>query len=206
MVTDGADDYILSNNHVLARTNKADIGETIIHPGLIDQNPVCSKDQGDQVAALADFVPISFDADNEVDAAIAIITDTSIVISNPADPRFLIDIKSINPSPTTVAVGHEVQKDGRTSGHTTGTVAAVDVTVNVGYPNKCGGRSGKIATFVNQFRISDGNFSTGGDSGALILDTTSNPPRPGRSSVRGELHQYCRQPHRPRFRLPRGID
>jgi hypothetical protein len=36
--------YILSNDHVLARTNAAAISEDIIQPGLIDQSPACSQD------------------------------------------------------------------------------------------------------------------------------------------------------------------
>jgi hypothetical protein len=50
--------YILSNNHVLARTNAASIGEDIIQPGLIDQNPTCYKDSNDTVADLSAFIRI----------------------------------------------------------------------------------------------------------------------------------------------------
>jgi hypothetical protein len=56
LVEDGmGNQYILSNNHVLARTNLATIGEDIIQPGLIDQNPTCFKDATDIVADLSAF-------------------------------------------------------------------------------------------------------------------------------------------------------
>ena len=72
----GGKQYILSNNHVLARTNLATIGEDIIQPGLIDQIPTCSKDTTDIVADLSAFIPILFKTKgtmppNTVDAAIA---------------------------------------------------------------------------------------------------------------------------------------
>ncbi len=52
--------YILSNNHVLAGTNNALLGEEIIQPGLIDQYPVCLPDANDAVAHLTGFVAIKF--------------------------------------------------------------------------------------------------------------------------------------------------
>src|SRR5918992_5140841 len=36
LVSDGTDRYILSNNHVLARTNQAAAGEDVSQPGMID--------------------------------------------------------------------------------------------------------------------------------------------------------------------------
>src|SRR6185503_1687131 len=38
LVTDGTSQYILSNNHVLARGDKAVAGEDVSQPGLIDNN------------------------------------------------------------------------------------------------------------------------------------------------------------------------
>jgi len=70
-----------------------------------------------------------------------------------------------------------VEKSGRTTGHTTGSVAAVNVTVDVAYYKVCGvGR--QVARFVDQFRVGSTTtaFSAGGDSGSLILkqDDTTN--------------------------------
>ncbi|MEK6572345.1 MAG: hypothetical protein AABZ61_13300, partial [Bacteroidota bacterium] len=70
VVKDGVH-YMLSNNHVLARENKASIGERIDQPGRYDGKPKCS--QTGQVATLSGFKSIVFStsAGNEIDAAIA---------------------------------------------------------------------------------------------------------------------------------------
>src|SRR5205085_1685703 len=85
LVTDGSVQYVLSNNHVLARTNDGIVtkgtvlGDAIIQPGLIDEAPVCAQDATDTVANLSRFVPISFKkgTTNDVDAAIAQLFVTS---------------------------------------------------------------------------------------------------------------------------------
>src|SRR5687768_7603402 len=38
LITDGTNQYILSNNHVLARSDQAVAGEDVSQPGLIDSN------------------------------------------------------------------------------------------------------------------------------------------------------------------------
>ncbi|MFQ5750851.1 MAG: hypothetical protein ACE5HI_02545, partial [bacterium] len=49
--------FILSNNHVLANSNDANIGDAILQPGPVDggQNPQ------DQIAQLSEFIPIEFE-------------------------------------------------------------------------------------------------------------------------------------------------
>src|SRR5260370_24599977 len=42
LVTKSGVDYILSNNHVLARTGLAKVGEAIIQPGLVDVGCIAS--------------------------------------------------------------------------------------------------------------------------------------------------------------------
>ncbi|MDZ4698545.1 MAG: hypothetical protein SH809_02460, partial [Rhodothermales bacterium] len=48
--------YILSNNHVLANSNAARVGDPILQPGPIDGG----RFPQDQIATLAQFIPISF--------------------------------------------------------------------------------------------------------------------------------------------------
>jgi hypothetical protein len=55
-----------------------------------------------------------------------------------------------------------VQKYGRTTGHTLGRVSGINATVDVSY------RTGS-ARFQGQIVISGDGFSTGGDSGSLIV-------------------------------------
>jgi len=59
-------------------------------------------------------------------------------------------------------LGLNIQKSGRTTGYTTGSIQQIDVTVQVSYG------SNKTATFVDQLMA--GNMSAGGDSGSAILN------------------------------------
>ncbi len=71
LVQDSASQYILSNNHILARTGKARPGEPIVQPGLEDTS--CMRNTGDAVASFSRAVKLSFKMrrPNTVDAAIA---------------------------------------------------------------------------------------------------------------------------------------
>ncbi len=85
-----------------------------------------------------------------------------------------------SPSSTTVpaSVGMQVQKYGRTTGFTSGSINAVNVDVDVCYfpltETIC--FPGFEAHFVNQFSITPGPFSASGDSGSLVVATGSNNP------------------------------
>ena len=163
--------YILSNNHVLARTNWAAIGEDIIQPGLIDQSPTCAKDTNDIVADLSAFIPILFKTkntfpSNTVDAAIAQVRQGRV------DPTgSILDIGVINSETLVPALNLAVKKSGRTSGLTEGTISAINVTVDVSYG------SGKTGRFVNQIFVSPGSFLAGGDSGSLLIEDAATAPR-----------------------------
>jgi len=163
--------YILSNNHVLARTNLAAIGEDIIQPGLIDQNPVCNKDSNDAVANLSDFIPIYFKAKratptNDVDAAIAEVRPGAVISTGE-----ILDIGTISNTTLDPAIGLAVKKSGRTTGLTVGTISAVNVIVDISYG------SGKTARFTNQILITPGSFLAGGDSGSLMVEDVDTAPQ-----------------------------
>src|SRR2546429_2820443 len=67
-VTDGVNVYILSNNHVLANSNDASIGDPELQPGAYDGGAA----PADQIATLAAFKAIDFSGGgNPIDAAIA---------------------------------------------------------------------------------------------------------------------------------------
>jgi len=171
LVHDAAAQYILSNNHVLARTNLASAGEGIIQPGLIDQSPTCAKDTNDAVADLSGFIPILFKTKrtipiNTVDAAIAQVRQGRV------DPTgSILDIEVINGETLAPTLNLAVKKSGRTSGLTEGTISAVNVTVDVSYG------SGKTARFVNQILVTPGSFLAGGDSGSLMVENVATAPR-----------------------------
>jgi hypothetical protein len=153
--------YILSNNHVLANSNAASIGDPILQPGPFDGGTF----PADVIARLSRFVPIKFIQAgqpvplNLVDAAIAEGQFHDL------DRRifWVGDIKDVNNAPT---VGMVVQKTGRTTSWTTGKVQNINATVDVNY----GG--GKVARFAQQIVTSD--MSAGGDSGSLVADRNNN--------------------------------
>ncbi len=145
--------HILSNNHVLANSNAAKIGDPILQPGRYDGGDVST----DVIARLSRFVPIIFgspDRYNLVDAALAHPTDQRNVIASIVGlgiPKGTIE----------ATLGMDVVKSGRTTQTTAGKVTGIDATVAVGY-----GSSG-AAYFRNQ--IITTNMSQGGDSGSLLM-------------------------------------
>ena len=153
--------YILSNNHVLANSNAAAIGDPILQPGPFDGG----TDPADRIARLSRFVPITFEPPvprashrNLVDAAIAEgefhDLEREVYWSGVAKgwyPR------------ARLKVGDRVKKTGRTTNYTLGRVIATNATIDVNY----GG--GKVARFLDQ--IVTTNISAGGDSGSLVLSS-----------------------------------
>ncbi len=150
--------YILSNNHVLANSNDAKVGDPIIQPGRADggSNP------RDRVATLNRFIPITFEPpvprnrhDNLVDAALAEGTFEGL-------NREVYWIGYVNGwmPKKNVAVGKRVQKTGRTTNYTTGRITATNATVDVNFG------AGRTARFKDQ--IITTCMSAGGDSGSLV--------------------------------------
>jgi hypothetical protein len=168
-------EYILSNNHVLARTNAASMGEDIIQPGLIDESPACFKDTTDIVADLSAFISIQFKTKgtmppNTVDAAIAQVrVGTKGFIVDPTG--FIIDIGTVSSDTVAPSLGMAVKKSGRTTGLTNGNITAVDATIDVSYG------SGKTARFTNQIVVGTGDFIAAGDSGSLMVEDVVTNPR-----------------------------
>lgn len=96
---------------------------------------------------------------NLIDAALA----------KPDNPSDILDEIINIGKPAGIAeinIGDKVQKYGRTTGYTTGTVISVGATTNVSYGTN------KMATFRNQ--IMTGDMSDGGDSGSAVLDMNKN--------------------------------
>lgn len=132
-VTDSAGNvYALSNNHVYANQNDATTGDDVIQPGTIDGGSVGPNPaviDGDEIGTLFQFVDINFSGgDNTVDAAIALSTSVHLGNATPAGGYG-------TPSSATVTayVGQPVQKYGRITGWTTGTVAEIVPFLDVCY-------------------------------------------------------------------------
>jgi hypothetical protein len=150
--------YILSNNHVLANSNDANIGDLILQPGPFDGG----TDPEDAIARLSAFVPITFAPavplphhNNIVDAAIAQGEDHDL-------DREIYWIGYLRGwrRRAGVRVGTLVQKTGRTTSFTTGRITAVNATVDVNYSG------GRVARFRDQ--IITTNMSAPGDSGSVV--------------------------------------
>lgn len=160
--------YALSNNHVLANNNNAQIGDSALQPGPYDGG----SDPADKIGELYDFEPIRMNGpNNTMDAAIA--SSTTAQLGNATLPEGY-GVPGTNVVNATI--GLDVQKCGRTTGCTTGDVAEVNVTVDVCY-TPMGPFCAEYARFVNQFTVTPGTFSAGGDSGSLIVtdDGANNP-------------------------------
>lgn len=148
--------YILSNNHVLANSNVANIGDPILQPGPYDGGTY----PADVIGRLSRFVPIRFMTPaatplNYVDAAIA---EVPFHLAN-REIYWIGYVKGLNLTPQ---IGDFLQKTGRTTNYTTGRILAINATVDVNY----GG--GQVARFARQILTT--NMSAGGDSGSLVLD------------------------------------
>jgi hypothetical protein len=160
--------YILSNNHVLADINKAKPGQLIVQPGLAENAIACQKMPGDAIATFTRTVKIKFSGKNTIDAAIA------AVDPNDVSPDIL-NIGAIAETPATPTMGLAVEKMGRSTCFTTGTISSVSGNFKINY----GG--GKVAKFINQIVINSpappNNFGGSGDSGSLIV-TQDTCPQP----------------------------
>jgi len=153
---------ILSNNHVLANSNSARIGDPIVQPGPVDGG----KDPRDRIGTLEQFTPIQFGGavPNSVDAAVAW---TNLRLASPATHSY-----RINPRPILATLGMSVRKCGRTTQATLGVITGVSVSIRVSY-----GPSG-VALFRNQLQIRGVGsvFSQGGDSGSLVVTAGTRQP------------------------------
>lgn len=164
-----SDLFFLSNNHVLALKNKAQINDSIIQPA--------EKDGGvlpeDSIASLQDFISLKHKDSNTVDAAIAKIENADV-----SDPSKLqISLKKLNISRLKGVYNSanieeiedqlRVIKIGRTTGITWGEITAFELERVIPYEPHL------ICPFQELIAIKgleEQPFSDRGDSGSLIFD------------------------------------
>jgi hypothetical protein len=178
---------ILSNNHVMANSNDAQLGDPILQPGPYDGGRV----NNDIIAHLTRFCPIEFEVQPgtcnlaslyaslgnifarltssthrvqvfQADPQAVNLVDAAV--AKPTDDSLVLDeileIGTITGT-TPASLGMSVRKSGRTTGFTSDTVLVIDTTVSVTYG------AGRTARFENQ--IVAGPMSQGGDSGSLVV-------------------------------------
>src|SRR6185369_12433006 len=161
LVTSGGTQYVLSNNHVLARGDQAAAGEDISQPGLIDNNCQIST-------VVADFTGAAPLGSN-VDAAVAQLRSGTMDSTG-----FIEDIGTPSSTIVNPSVGLSVAKSGRTTGFTTGTIASINTSVNVQYQKSCNQGKKFTVSYTNQVVINSSTFSAGGDSGSLIVTNNAS--------------------------------
>ena len=134
----------------------APLGSDTLHVGMLDASPTCSITT--TIGEVAEHATPVCGQDNKVDAAL-------IRSSHALTSWAIRDIGTPSTSPAWVVPSDPVQKSGRTTGETFGTVAATNYTADVG-PFCCGS-----ARFREQILV-DANvapFFMGGDSGSALL-------------------------------------
>lgn len=181
--------YLLSNNHVLARSDHASVGDPIIQPGLIDNN--CTPGRGGsgplQVATLSGWPALKSNSTN-VDAAIALVESDAV---DQTGSILEMGVKqgdgtlAAAPPGTSSSGGKgeagalqlKVAKSGRTTGQTCASISAIDFDVSVDYFQDCAETVPYLSKmFTNQIAISGDGFSDAGDSGSLVLDSGNAEP------------------------------
>jgi len=164
--------YILSNNHVLAdsdmnaNTGSAPFNDDVSQPGLVDVACSANSSNSNIVAHVTNWVPLRT---HNVDAAIAEVVPGDVSGS----------ILGIGPVAATVAtptVGEAVAKSGRTTQLTCSSISSVDTSVKIRYQADCGKGRKFSVIYTGQMTIGGSSFSAGGDSGSLIVDQATVQP------------------------------
>jgi hypothetical protein len=164
--------YVLSNNHVLANSDSANVGDPILEPGPSDVRNRRFK----TIAHLSRWIQLSPRRSNGVDAALAEFDDAvtdfypwryqGIGVMRPKaiDDRYQVS---------------KVVKRGRTTGVTRGRVSAYELDgIVIDYGER---GSPKLISYDDQLefvheRPEQSPFSQPGDSGSFILDGESLRP------------------------------
>ncbi len=176
--------YILSNTHILARSDGATLGDAIVQPGLIDTT-TCSASDATTVANLSQFFNLETSPVPNIDAAIAQIvsgkvdTTGKILYLGAAVDANNVPVPAAPQSGSGIAgtVNLAVAKSGRSTGLTCSTIDAIDTATSVDYTVNCDGTGNTFTIdYDNQIDILGGDFSGQGDSGSLIVSQSGATP------------------------------
>jgi len=151
---------ILSNNHVLANSNAAGFGDSIVQPGPTDGG----ISPRDRIAILERFVPLDFSgAANLVDCATGWAWPDRVQVGQVFVRNGLRRIFRTGATPIPCQREMLVGKSGRTTQLTQGRIIDCNATIRVRY-------GARTALFRDQISIRGLSvpFSAGGDSGSLI--------------------------------------
>ena len=179
--------YLVSNNHVIGRSNRARVNESVVHPGTLDltgielsmMNTFTALTNETEVAKFSGAVEIEFITPNNiplnrVDAAAALLNSQGSSLSELERTAYggsilgVADPYDFDSNTGQLIGSSRVYKVGRTTGYTEGTVTNVAATVTLDY-------DGGSAYFVDQIVVNPtldnvGPFSLPGDSGSGVLN------------------------------------
>jgi len=166
--------YALSNTHVFAPNDvdgQSELGDAVSQPGLYDVPSHVYDATSMRLGAVSAYKPIngSIFAFNDIDAAIALTDRDSL--SN-ATPVALGGYGVPNSVTKAAALNMAVQKFGRTTLLTKGTITGINATMAVGYADDW------YAWFTGQIIVETPSvFEQAGDSGSLVVtdDVNANP-------------------------------
>jgi len=167
-VKDSQNNYILSNNHVLANSDRGRRDDPIVQPGPSD----IKANEYTIIGNLHSWVPLGM---MQVDAALATMSNE---VRN-FEPHRYFGIGNTARSPVADRYGvTQVVKRGRTTKVTHGTVSAYELDgVLIDYGTA---RKPNLVTFNDQIEIIGATptraFSQGGDSGSFIFDKNTLEP------------------------------
>ncbi|HET9742315.1 MAG TPA: hypothetical protein VFQ00_06175 [Terriglobales bacterium] len=173
LISRGGTFYILSNNHVLDKSDQGVPNDPIGQPGLAESN--CGTQPVPiTVAHMSQAAPLK---GGSVDAAMAQIV-SGMVNTNGT----ILDLNSVgqpappSATPAVAQLNEPVAKSGDATGLTCSSVNSISTTVTVDYQTSCGGTTTFPVTFTNQISIAGATFSNNGDSGSLVVDSTNARP------------------------------
>jgi hypothetical protein len=183
LLTRGGTKYILSNNHVLAKSDFGTVGDPVTQPGIIDVPQTCSTNGTTTVANLSEFYNLQTGSLPKVDAAMAQIVNGAV---DPTGSILLLGSTMTNgvPDPAPPAAGagisptaaqggpHNglVAKVGRTTGLTCASILTINFTTTITYTQNCDGTGTSFpVTYNDMVQVSGGQFGAPGDSGSLIV-------------------------------------
>ena len=175
--------YILSNNHVLAKSDFGNVGDAVSQPAIIDAPNTCTTTGTRTVANLSEFYNLQTGSQPSVDAALAQIVNGSV---DATGNILLLGGTQTNgvpdPAPPTSGPGisgaqamgapHNglVAKVGRTTGLTCASVVAINVASSIAYTQNCDGTGTTFTVnYTDMVDVSGSNFGAEGDSGSLIV-------------------------------------
>jgi hypothetical protein len=182
--------FILSNNHVMAISDSAHLGDAIIQPALIDAPTRCSATGTQTVGHLTAFFNLESDPGTKVDAAIAQVVPVTVDVGGnilylgATATNGIPDAGQVHAGsgvPGGATVGMLVAKSGRTTGLTCSSVLAINLATGtpVQYTKGCGTGATFNVSYTNLVEITGpipAGFSAEGDSGSLIVTQATADP------------------------------